>query len=302
MRVKIPFINFIGIRRYAFLFSLLILVVGIVFYFIRGGFNMGIDFKGGIVAQVKTSDKIDIHAVRKAMEKSSIPAQIQDLGAPSAHEFLIKTPSKATGNVEAVAAIEKALVDNLGAENVVLPFEKTDVVGPSMSKYMTGQAFWLVLLSMLCIFIYVSVRFKWDFALGGIISLFHDPMVVLTAMLITNKEIAVSIVAAILTLIGYSINDTIVIYDRIRELLKKEGKRPFREIIDLAVNQTLSRSILTSLTVFFVLMVLYLFGGAIISDFSLIMLIGVVIGSYSTIFIAAPIILVWEGKGIRLRK
>jgi preprotein translocase SecF subunit len=294
MRIKVPFIDFVGIRRYAFALSLAVCVVGIVFYFIRGGFNMGIDFKGGIVVQVKTSEKVDIHAVRKAMSANGLEAQIQDLGDPSAHEFLIKLASLAKGNVEVINAVEAALVASLGAENVVLPFQKTDVVGPTMSKYLTRQAFLLVLLSMLCIFIYVSVRFKWDFAAGGIIALFHDPVVVLTAMLITDKEITVSIIAAILTLIGYSINDTIVIFDRIREAIPKYRDQPFHTIVNKAINETLSRTIITVLTVVFAVVALFLFGGTVIHDFAFALLVGVITGTYSSIFIASAFVVEWR--------
>jgi len=294
MRVKIPFIDFVGIRRYAFLLSLLVIVVGIVFYFIRGGFNMGIDFKGGIVVQVQTSDKVGIHNVRLAMEKAGLPAQIQNLGEPSAHLFMIKTPSKEKGNVAVVSNIQVALSESLGKENVILPFEKVDVVGPTMSKYLTGQAFWLVLLSMLCIFIYVTARFKWDFAAGGIIALFHDPLVVLTAMLITNKEITVSIVAAIMTLIGYSINDTIVIYDRIREDIGKYRDEPFHNIANRAINETLSRTTITVLTVIFAVLALFLFGGPVIHDFAFALLVGVITGTYSSIFIASSFVVEWR--------
>jgi preprotein translocase SecF subunit len=301
MRVKIPFIDFVGIRRYAFILSLSVCVIGIVFYFIRGGFNMGIDFKGGIVVQVKTSDKADIHAVRQAMSSHNLAAQIQDLGDPSAHEFLIKTPSLAKGNVEVVNAIETALVESLGAENVVLPFQKTDVVGPTMSKYLTRQAFLLVLLSMICMFIYITVRFKWDFAAGAIIALFHDPIVVLTAMLITDKEITVSIIAAVLTLIGYSINDTIVIFDRIREAISKYRDLPFHEIANKAINETLSRTIITVLTVVFAVVALFFFGGSVIHDFMFALLVGVITGTYSSIFIASAFVVEWRDFAAKRR-
>jgi preprotein translocase subunit SecF len=250
------------------------------------------------VVEVKFDAPVDIGAVRGALEPAGLGgAEIKHFGAPS--EVLISTEQSST-SVEGIEKLVRTGLDTRWAGQYDV--QRLEMVGPKVGADLRSKALWSLVASWALMLAYVTWRFEFKFAVGGILALVHDVVISVGLFTLLGRTFSLTVLAAVLTIVGYSINDTIVIYDRIRELLRREGKRPFREIIDLAVNQTLSRSILTSLTVFFVLAVLFAFGGEIISDFSLILLIGVVIGSYSTIFIAAPVILFWEGKGIRLRK
>jgi preprotein translocase subunit SecF len=293
---QFPFTRFL---KPAALLSVVLLVICAVGLVSRGGLKYGIDFAGGTIVEVNFKKPVDIGAVRAALAEAGLAgAEIKHFGSDS--EVLVST-EMSTSSLEGLEGkVHEGLDAKFGAD--AYSVVRIEMVGPKVGADLRQKGVWAVIASWALMLIYITWRFEFKFAVGGILALVHDVIISVGLFTLLGRTFSLTVLAAVLTIVGYSINDTIVIFDRIRELLKKEGKRPFREIIDLAVNQTLSRSILTSLTVFFVLLVLYLFGGAIISDFSLILLIGVVIGSYSTIFIAAPIILVWEGKGIRLRK
>jgi preprotein translocase subunit SecF len=289
---------FTRLMKPALFLSLALILLSIGTVVMRGGLNYGIDFVGGTIVEIKFQAPVDIAAVRASLGPAGFGgAEIKHFGSPS--EVLISTEQSSTSVDGVETAIRGGLDTRWSGQYTV---QRLEMVGPKVGADLRSKAIWSLIASWALMLAYVTWRFEFKFAVGGILALVHDVIISVGIFTLLGRTFSLTVLAAVLTIVGYSINDTIVIYDRIRELLKKEGKRPFREIVDLAVNQTLSRSILTSLTVFFVLLVLYLFGGAIISDFSLILLIGVVIGSYSTIFIAAPIILVWEGKGIRLRK
>jgi len=288
---------FTKLLKPALIFSGLLILLSIGTVIARGGLNYGIDFVGGTVIELKFKAPVDIGAVRAALQPAGMGgAEIKHFGSTS--EVLVSTEQSSTS----VDGIEKQVRAGLDARWAgQYDVQRLEMVGPKVGADLRTKALWSLIASWALMLAYVTWRFEFKFAVGGILALVHDVIISVGIFTLLGKTFSLTVLAAVLTIVGYSINDTIVIYDRIRELLKRE-KRGFREIIDLAVNQTLSRSILTSLTVFFVLVVLFVFGGEIISDFSLILLIGVVIGSYSTIFIAAPVILFWEGKGIRLRK
>jgi preprotein translocase subunit SecF len=289
---------FTRLMKPALILSLALILLSLGTVVARGGLNFGIDFAGGTIVEVKFQAPVDIAAVRSALGPAGLAgAEIKHFG--SASEVLISTEQSST-SIEGIEKLVRTGLDTRWSGQYAV--QRLEMVGPKVGADLRSKALWSLLASWALMLAYVTWRFEFKFAVGGILALVHDVVISVGLFTLLGRTFSLTVLAAVLTIVGYSINDTIVIYDRIRELLRREGKRPFREIIDLAVNQTLSRSILTSLTVFFVLLVLFLFGGEIISDFSLILLIGVVIGSYSTIFIAAPVILFWEGKGIRLRK
>jgi preprotein translocase subunit SecF len=290
--------QFTRLMKPALFLSLALILLSVGTVIARGGLNYGIDFVGGTIVEVKFKAPVDIAAVRDALGPVGLGgAEIKHFGSPS--EVLIST-EQSSASVEGVDKVVREGLDSRWAGQYDV--RRLEMVGPKVGADLRSKALWSLVASWALMLAYVTWRFEFKFAVGGILALVHDVIIAVGIFTLLGRTFSLTVLAAVLTIVGYSINDTIVIYDRIRELLRREGKRTFREIIDLAVNQTLSRSILTSLTVFFVLLVLFAFGGAIIRDFSLILLIGVVVGSYSTIFIAAPIILVWEGKGIRLRK
>ncbi|HWR97386.1 MAG TPA: protein translocase subunit SecF [Candidatus Methanoperedens sp.] len=289
--------QFTRLMKPALIFSAALILLSLGTVIARGGLNYGIDFAGGTVIELKFTAPVDIGAVRDALGPAGLAgAEIKHFGGTS--EVLVTTEQSST-NVEGIEKLVRTGLDARWAGQYEV--QRLEMVGPKVGADLRTKALWSLIASWALMLAYVTWRFEFKFAIGGILALIHDVIISIGLFTLLGRTFSLTVLAAVLTIVGYSINDTIVIYDRIRELLRREGKRPFREIIDLAVNQTLSRSILTSLTVFFVLIVLFFFGGEIISDFSLILLIGVVIGSYSTIFIAAPVILFWEGKGIKLR-
>ena len=290
--------QFTRLMKPALFLSLALIVLSVGTVVARGGLNFGIDFVGGTLVELKFKAPVDIAAVRAALEPPGMGgAEIKHFGSQS--EVLITTEQSST-SVEGIEKIVRGGLD--GRWDGQYEVQRLEMVGPKVGADLRSKALWSLIASWALMLAYITWRFEFKFAVGGILALVHDVIIAVGIFTLLGRTFSLTVLAAVLTIVGFSINDTIVIYDRIRELLRRESKRSFREIIDLAVNQTLSRSILTSLTVFFVLLVLFVFGGEIISDFSLILLIGVVVGSYSTIFIAAPIIMVWEGKGIRLRK
>jgi preprotein translocase subunit SecF len=291
-------IPFTRLMKPALVFSALLILLSIGTVIARGGLNYGIDFVGGTVVEIKFNAPVDIGAVRAALEPAGLGgAEIKHFGSTS--DVLVTTEQSST-NIEGVEKIVRGGLDARWAGQYSV--RRLEMVGPKVGADLRTKALWAVVASWAMMLVYVTWRFEFKFAVGGILALVHDVIISVGIFTLLGRTFSMTVLAAVLTIVGYSINDTIVVYDRIRELLKREGKLSLREIIDLSVNQTLSRTILTSLTVFFVLVVLFIFGGEIISDFSLILLIGVVIGTYSSIFIASPIVLAWEGKGIQLRK
>ena len=249
---------------------------------------MGIDFTGGTMVQVKFSAPVEIAQVREALAATGANSELQTFGDDS---FAISEKSTADEVGVVQTRIEKAL-DTL---NVPYTVEQTNSVGPAVGESMTERALWAILLSLVFIIIYVAFRFSnilWG--VSGVIALFHDLFVMAVAFSLTQREIDLVVVAAFLTVAGFSINDTIVIFDRMRENIRLHPKMSFGELINLSVNETLSRTIITTLTVLFALTVLYFFGGEVINSFAFAMLIGCLSGVYSTIALTTPLVYTWS--------
>jgi len=280
-------IDFLKYRKvYYTLFALLI--VGGIICFATKGFNMGIDFTGGTMVQVKFDKPVEMAQVRNALSATGANSELQSFGDNS---FAIseKSTSEEVGVVQ--QRIEKAL-STVGVPYTVL---QTNSVGPAVGSDMTERALWSILLSFVFIVIYVAFRFNnilWG--LSGIVALFHDLFLMAVAFSFTQREIDLVVVAAFLTVAGFSINDTIVIFDRMRENVRLHPKISFRELINLSINETLSRTIITTLTVLFALFVLYFFGGEVINSFAFAMLIGCISGVYSTIALTTPLVFTWS--------
>ena len=289
--MKTPNINFVKFRYLAISISLAVILAGIVLFVMNKGFNLGIDFKGGIVIRVQTATNVQTADLRSALNKNGISAVIQKYGKEENHEFLIRSAVQAANNMQIIKNIEKALTDNLGTDRVILPFKKTDLVGPTIGAYITKQSFWLIIISLALIMVYIAVRFEFVFSIAAVVALLHDVLIVLAFLLFTNKELTVPVIAAILTIIGYSLNDTIVVFDRIREDLKKYRTVEYSVIINRSINETLQRTIVTSLTTLFAVLSLYFFGGPVLKDFSFSIFIGILSGTYSSIFIASPVLI-----------
>ncbi|MCX6639700.1 MAG: protein translocase subunit SecF [bacterium] len=293
--------DFQGIRRKCMTVSALLILAGIISMILRGGPNWSIDFTGGISIQLRFEKPVSEGEVRTVMSRMGYGdceiKRVSELGGEPDIMILLKSEAEIAGSVAKIqSAIQQAFPNN--------PFEvrQVETIGPKMGSELRGKAIWASFLAMLGILIYVSMRFEFLFSLAGVLALFHDVLITVGIFSILNKEISLTIVAAILTLVGFSINDTIVVYDRIRENLKKMRTKGLEEIINISINETISRTVITSLTVWLVLWVLFIFGGSVIRDFALALLIGVFTGTYSSIYIAAPILIEWKARADRLQK
>ncbi len=283
-------IDFLKYRKVYFTISALIFVVGI-YLFATKGLNMGVDFTGGTMVQVKFEQTVDMAKVREALTQTGSESELQSYGD---NTYAVR--EKGTeGNIDEVQArVEKAL-DTLNVPYVV---QQTNFVGPSVGQDMTERAVWAIILSLVFIIIYVAFRFSnilWG--TSGVIALFHDLFVMAVAFAITQREIDLVVVAAFLTVAGFSINDTIVIFDRIRENMRLHPRASLGELINLSINETLSRTVITSITVVGSLFILYFFGGEALNSFSFAMLVGCICGFYTTVALTTPMVYVWTHGG-----
>lgn len=283
-------INFVGMMKPAVILSLAVIIIGIASLIWHGGPNFGIDFAGGTLIQIKFQKETPTDKIRTAFRAIGFEGSvIQDFGP---NEVIVRTAESGADPKGLTSRVDEALLAAFGKGAYEL--RRIEMVGPKVGRDLTRKALLAIIFSWIGILIYVGVRFEFRYALGGIAALVHDVLVTITFLSLFDKEFDLNIVAALLTIIGYSINDTIVIFDRIRENSKKNIRMPLMEIINTSVNQTLSRTILTSLTVLIVLLVLFFFGGAVIHDFTFTLLVGTIAGVYSTVFIASPIVLLFE--------
>jgi preprotein translocase SecF subunit len=284
--------DFIGKRRWAYLFSIVVTLAGLAHIAWQGGLRYGIDFAGGTLVQVRFQQATTVDTVRTALDGVRLgDSVIQSFG--DAQEYLIRVPAGAGSLEETSKKVEQ------GLRQAGLPgFEvrRLEFVGPQVGRDLQWQAVQAVLFGMAGILIYTAVRFDFKGGVAAIVALIHDVLVALAGLSLTNREMSLPVLAALLTIVGYSINDTIVVFDRIRETRARGIRKgeTLADIINGAINQTLSRTILTSLTVFLVVAVLYVSGGEVLRDFAFALLIGVVTGTYSSVFVAAPIVVDWE--------
>ncbi|WP_338666881.1 protein translocase subunit SecF [Pseudodesulfovibrio methanolicus] len=328
-------LDFIGIRKIAFILSAVLILAGLGSLAIKGGPKYGIDFAGGMIVQVKIDKAIGVGDIKDAVADLKLPGLVvQTLGLEGDHEYLIRTSSSNITSEEVRTKINKALSDNLKAG---FEIQRLEMVGPKVGADLRSQALEALFYAVLLIAVYISGRFeqrwtaaavmaaalaggvygigllgldmgwlilvalvitlglcwylKLNYALGAVVALIHDVLITVGLFSIMNKEFDLTIIAALLTIVGYSLNDTIIVFDRIREnTIAKQGKLTFGKIINLSVNQTLSRTILTSGTTLLVVLCLYVMGGSVIHDFALALLIGITVGTYSSIFVASPIL------------
>lgn len=285
-------IDFIKLRWKAIAVSAIIILAGIVSMIIKGGPKYGVDFLGGTVIQMQFPQAPNLGDVRQVLTNAGFAdAELKTFGA--ANEVLLRVQKQAEG-ASVSEAIMKALRDAFPQNQ---PQERlVESVGPKIGKELRSAAIWATIISLILILIYVSFRFEFIFAVGAVVALFHDVMVTLSFFSLLNMEVNLTVVAAFLTIVGYSLNDTIVVMDRIRENRRIHRDGNIEKIINLSVNQTLGRTIITSLTVFIVVLILLFFGGDVIYNFSFAMTVGVISGVYSTVYIAAPIVVEWYRK------
>lgn len=285
--------DFVGKMKAAVIASALFILIGIASIVYHGGLNLGVDFAGGAVVQVKFQKEASTDSLRSALDGVQLEnSTIQEFGAAENREFLIRTPETAADLKLLTDRIESALTKAFGQG--AYEIRRVEAVGPKVGKDLTQKAILALALAWVAMLIYIGFRFEFRYAVGGILALIHDVLVTVGALSLLNMEFTLNTVAALLTIVGFSINDTIVIYDRIRENVRKKIRADLGQIVNVSVNETLSRTILTSLTVFLVLVVLLVLGGPVIFDFAFAMFVGVIAGSYSTVFIASPFVLFME--------
>ncbi len=293
--LKIDFVKWIGLWSTV---SIGLTLISLVLIFTRG-LNYGIDFSGGTEVQVKFAQSVHIDELRKFVEKQGFKDPVvQSFSGAGSEEYLIRLPApRGIDDKDTNYKLKESIEKVQGSLKVMYPgieIRRIDTVGPQVGNQLKRNGVLAVFYSILCILIYVGLRFDYKFAPGAVICLFHDAIVTLGVFSLLQKEVNIQIMAAILTIMGYSLNDTIVVFDRIRETFAHFKGRPLGELINKSINDTLNRTILTSFTVFLATLSLYLFAGGVIEEFAFAMMVGVILGTYSSIYVASPFILVLD--------
>ena len=279
-------INFSSKFKLANILSFAVFLISVIFIFFKG-LNYGIDFKGGTLIELRAdSINVNISEIRTSLNSMNLgDVNVKEFGKKG--DFLIKVEQKTDNDSEIIPEIKKELINNLNSE---INFRRVENVGPKVSSELLQSGIIAISLSLAAMLFYIWIRFEWQFSIGSIIALFHDVIITIGIFSILSLEINLSIIAAVLTIVGYSMNDTVVIYDRIRENLNKYNRLNISEIADLSINETLSRTIITSVTTLLALTSIFVLGGEILKGFSFAMILGVLIGTYSSIFVASPVL------------
>jgi preprotein translocase subunit SecF len=296
--------DFIGVRAYAYGLTALILIPGLMFLLLKG-LNYSIEFTGGTLIQVQSSKAVDVAHLREGLDREGIHgAEIQNFGAEN--EYVIRArvakPGSDANDTQATAqAVGKALDTVLGAGSYAVV--RTEAVGPKVGGELRQQAFLAIFRSFFAVLAYLAYRFEWRFGLAAVLATAHDIVATIAFVGVMHLEVSLVVVAGLLTMVGYSLNDTIIIFDRVRENLKKHQRMGFAEILNLSINETLPRSILTHTTTLATLLALAIFGGEVIRPFALVMFFGVFTGTFSSIYIASPVLMAiekrWPGPAAR---
>lgn len=285
-------IDFIGKRKLALMLSAAMILISILSLIVRGGPNYGIDFAGGMLVQVKFESDTSAADIKDALSAIDMgQVSVQQFG-DERNEFLLRTQTTSAELANLAQQIDQVLEQTYGAGQVEV--RRAEMVGPQVGKELRQKGLLAILYAMVGILIYITWRFEFRFAIGAIIALFHDVIITLGLFSLFGKEIDLPIIAAFLAIIGYSLNDTIIVYDRIRENMAKHAREGLPTVINSSINQTLSRTILTSGTTLLVVLALFVFGGGVIHNFAFALLVGIGVGTYSSIFVASPILIFWE--------
>ena len=279
------FIQFNKFYRIFNIFSIFLILISILFLVIKG-LNFGVDFKGGTLIELRTYNNIQISNIRDAFGKMNLgDVSVKNFG--NENDYIIKFEKKNSNDPNFITEIKDELSKSIGNN---FDIRRVENVGPKVSSELLKSGIIAIGLSLAAMLIYIWIRFEWQFSLGAIAALFHDVIITLGIFSIFSLEINLSIVAAVLTIVGYSMNDTVVIFDRVRENLKKISDIKIFELTNISINETLSRTIITSATTLLALISIFIFGGEILKGFSFAMILGVIIGTYSSIYIANPIL------------
>ena len=280
-----PNVNFLGLRKNFLIFSIAAIIISLGVLLFKG-LNLGIDFKGGTLIEVSTKNT-SISELREILSSNYNDVSLQEFG--NENTILIRLQNKSNQeSIETVNTVKTLIQDK------VIEFRRSEFVGPTISTELLYRGFQAVSFALISILIYIWLRFEWQFGFGAVVALTHDVLFTLGPLSILNVEFSLATIAAILTIAGYSINDTVVIFDRVRENLRKYKKMDLINLFNLSINNTLSRTVMTSVTTLLALLSLFIFGGEVIRPFALTMIIGVVIGTYSSVFIAVPTLLIFK--------
>ncbi len=293
-------IDFIGKRKLALIVSAILIFISVASLVVHGGPRYGIDFAGGTLVQVQFERQTDASEINAALSELDLGTPVVQRFGDEMTEFLIRV-EQTTGELEGVSVqITNALENSYGEGQVEI--RRVEMVGPQVGKDLRNKGLKAIFYAMLGILIYISWRFEFRFAVGAIVALLHDVLITLGMFSLFGKEIDLPIIAAFLAIIGYSLNDTIIVYDRIRENMGRYNKEGFMFILNRSVNETLSRTIITSGTTLLVVLSLFVLGGGVIHNFAFAMLVGILIGTYSSIFVASPLLLIWQQKMAKTAK
>jgi preprotein translocase subunit SecF len=288
---KIPFTSY---RKIAVILSTIVNLAVLVMLFTKGA-NLGVDFAGGTVVQLKFQQPVSIPDVRRALESINLGgSEIQDFGREGDNEYLIRLEKTSAETGALGEQIKKALSDRFGPDKFEI--RRIEFVGPKIGEDLRYRGVMSVIVATIMMGVYIWFRFEFRFGIGAVIALIHDVLVTVGALMLANYEFDLTIIAALLTIVGFSVNDTVVICDRIRENMRKIKRETLESIVNTSINETLSRTILTTGTALMVLFALYILGGAVIRPFAFALIVGFISGVYSTIFIASPVILFWEKR------
>ena len=281
-------IDFLKGKYVAFITSIILILLSIGLFFLNG-LNFGIDFKGGTLIEIETQNKIEISEVRSSLNSLSLgDIQVQEFG--SDQNLLIRIEQQQGGDQIQQNVLEIVKQKLMNDISETINFRRTEVVGPKVSGELIQSGTIAILVAVFAMLIYIWLRFEWQFSLGAVIALLHDVILTIGVFCLTQLEFNLPIIAAILTIVGYSMNDTVVVYDRVRENLRKFRSKEITSLLNLSINETLSRTIVTSVTTLLALVSLYIFGGEVIKGFTFAMIWGVLVGTYSSIFVAAPLL------------
>jgi len=298
--INLPFMRY---RKFAYFFSGAIIAATAVWLVMHGGPRYGVDFTGGTMLQVRTSRVLHADEIRSALESAGMTGvELQQMTGEHRDEYMLRT--QATGEQgDLFTTVREAIRARM--PDVEVELRRAEAVGPKVGSELRSKAFWAILGSLGGILLYVGFRYEFKYAFGAVMALFHDVFVTLGLLCFTGREVSLTVVAALLTIAGFSINDTIVVFDRIRERSKALKRETHSRVMDIAVNETLSRTVITSLTVAFTALALFIWGGDVLRDFSFAMVVGVVFGTYSSVYVASALALdIWlwldRRKGLKV--
>ncbi|HET9941665.1 MAG TPA: protein translocase subunit SecF [Candidatus Eisenbacteria bacterium] len=296
-------VDWMGKRHIAYWISGICVAISIVSLIMHGGPRYGVDFTGGTLVELQVTPPLPVDNVRRAVDQAGFTgSEIQALNVPG--QYLVRIGLTELHKVDPAPRVREAVaITNPGA---TVEIRKVETVGPRVGSELRGSALKAIFLALGLILVYVAFRYDWRYSLGAVVALFHDVFIALGAVSLTNKEVTLTIVAALLTIAGFSINDTIVVFDRIRERKQTLRREHPAKVMNIAVNETLSRTIITSFTVFLTVLALYLLGGEVLHDFSFTLLVGIVFGTYSSVYVASGLALdtqlYLEGQGLRRKQ